>query len=142
MAATSVTVSKLGEGVLTLGATPQDFSWQVTNCRLEPSHEEADQRGTLAKPKRAAEVTTRWVLAGTAIQDFELDGPEGFADYCQDNNGTEVPYVFTPNTAAAKSYTGNCQIRAIVIGGDVDVEITADFSFPCSEDPLRGGGVE
>jgi hypothetical protein len=138
MSATAVTVSKLGVGVLSLGATPQDFSWQVTNCRLEPSHEEADQRGTLAKPKRAAEITTSWVLAGTVIQDWEVDGPEGFADYCQDNNGVEVPYVFTPNTDAGKTYTGNVQIRAVIIGGDVDVELTADFSFPCSEDPTRG----
>lgn len=138
MSATEVTVSKLGEGVLTLGTTPSDFSWQVTNCRLEPSHEEADQRGTLAKPKRAKDITTTWVLAGTAIQDFELDTPIGFQDYCQDTNGTEVPYLFTPNSAAGKTYTGNVQIRAVVIGGDVDVEITADFSFPCSEDPTRG----
>ncbi len=137
MSATDVTVSKLGEGTLTLGPSPNDFSWQVTNCRLEPSHEEADQRGTLAKPKRAKDITTTWVLAGTAIQDFELDAPEGFQEYCRVNNGIEVPYTFTPNTAAGKTYTGNVQIRAIPIGGDIDEEVTADFSFPCSEEPER-----
>jgi hypothetical protein len=135
-AATSTTVSKLGPGKLTLGATPQDFSWQVVNCRLEPTHEEAEQRGTLAQPKRAATITSKWVLAGTAIQDFEI--PNGFQNYCQDNNGVSVPYSFVPNTVAAKKYTGTVQIRSVLIGGDISDELTVDFSFPTNEEPLRG----
>jgi len=126
--------SRLGAGTLTLGATPNDFSFQVTNCRLEPSVTENEARGTLAEPKRAPTTTTDWVLAGTAIQDWEVDAPAGFVEYCRVNDGIEEPFVFTPSTTIGVSYEGTCRITPVMIGGEiVDDDSTSDYSFPISD---------
>jgi hypothetical protein len=138
MAVDDVTDSRLGVGELSLGAVPDEFAMQVTNCRLEPSHEESEARGTLGKPNRAATVKTTWILAGSVVQDWELDAPEGFLEYCRVHNGEEVPFTFVPSTAHAKQYTGTVQIRATTIGGEVDVELSSDFSLPVVGDITRG----
>lgn len=141
MATDDVTDSRLGPGVLELGATPQAFQMQVANGRLEPSHEESDNRPTLGKPDRAKTVKTTWVLAGTLVQDFELDAPEGALEYLRTHNGEEQPFRWVPSDTTAKQYSGTVQIRASTIGGDVDVELTSDFSLPLVGDPERGDVV-
>lgn len=135
----TVTDSRLGPGTLTLGAVPDDFTCQVTNCRLSPSAEEEDALPTLCEPERPASVTTSWALAGTVIQDWELD--DGFVEFCRVNDTTEVPFVFVPNTTAGKQYSGTVQIRAVEIGGDVSAQLTTDFEFPLNGDPVRGDVV-
>ena len=138
MAATDVTDSRLGPGVLELGATPNDYAMQVANVRLEPAHEESEQRGTLGKPERPATVKTKWNLVGTLVQDWELDDPDGALEYLRIHNLEEVPFTWVPSDTHGKQYTGTVQLRAVVIGGDIDVETTADFSFPVIGDPVRG----
>lgn len=139
MAATDVTSSILGPGVLEFGDDPDtiDFSMQMTNVALIPSHEESDQTGTLGKPKRAADVKTTWVLGGTQVQDFELEATEGFSEYARVNNNQEKFWRFVPNDAYAIQYSGKAQIRAVQIGGEIDTELTADFSLPITEGPDR-----
>ena len=141
MAALDVTDSRLGPGVLELGATPDDFAMQVANVRLEPSHEETDQRGTLGKPDRPASVKTTWSLAGTLVQDWELEAPEGALEYLRTHNLEELPFRWVPNDTHAIQYSGTVQIRSVVIGGDIDTETTSDFSFPVVGDIARADVV-
>jgi hypothetical protein len=127
------TGSRLGPGKLTIGTAPNDYSYQITNTRLEPTVEENEARGTLAEPTRAPTTKTTWALAGTVIQDWELESPQGFVEFCRVEDGNEHPFTFVPNTVVAKQYTGTCRVTAVIIGGEiVDDDSTSDFSFPVS----------
>lgn len=129
--------SRLGPGTLKLDAV--EHGWQISNVRLEPSIEDEDGTPTLAEPEPAPLASVSWVLAGSAIQDFEL--PAGFVNYCLDNALDEVPFEWVPNTtmggATKLKYAGTCQIRPVTIGGDVAVQVTTDFEFPVIGEPVR-----
>ena len=139
MATNDVTSSILGPGVFEVGTDPDniEFAMQMTNVALTPSHEDTEQRGTLGKPKRAAQVKTTWAVGGTAVQDFELEATEGFSEYCRVNNGVEKFWRFIPNNVYAVQYSAHAQVRAIPIGGEIDEELTADFSWPVTDDIVR-----
>ena len=62
--------SRLGPGTLVLG-TLTSIECQMANVRLEPSADETDGTPTLCEPAPAPQLSTSWVLAGTAIQDFD-----------------------------------------------------------------------
>lgn len=125
---------KLGPGVLMLGTDPDDLSFeqQMTNTRLEPSENvDAGETFNLLDGGEVTDddnVTYTYVLAGTALQDLNVDG---FTDYCYANKGTNVAFKFIPNTArgATVGVTGICRIAPILIGGDVKVRNTAPWSF-------------
>jgi hypothetical protein len=126
--------SRLGPGTLTLATF--DHSFQIANVALEPDVSDEDGTPTLAVPEPAPLATVAWALTGTAIQDFEL--PAGFVNYCMDNALAEVAFEWVPNTAyGLLKYAGTCQVRPVTVGGDVAVQITTDFSFPCIGEPVR-----
>lgn len=132
----ALTDSRLGPGTLTLGTT--EFGAQATNVRLVPTVEEIDGTPTLADPTPAPETQApTWALEGTAIQDWE--DTTGFVDYCRENSGTTVAFTWVPNTSGATdpTFTGNCVVKAIEIGGDVAVQLTSDFSFRVIGQPTR-----
>lgn len=126
--------SRLGPGTLVLG-TLTSIECQMANVRLEPSADETDGTPTLCEPAPAPELTTSWVLAGTAIQDFEDDA--GFVEYCRLNDGTTVTFTWIPATAYGVEFSGSVQVRAVAIGGDVAVQITTDWEFPVVGDITR-----
>jgi len=126
--------SRLGPGTLTLG-TLTSIECQMSNVRLEPSADETDGTPTLCEPTPAPELTTTWVLAGTAIQDWE--DAEGFVEYCRLNVGLTVAFTWVPSTAKGVEFAGNCQVRAVAIGGQVSVQITTDWEFPVVGDITR-----
>jgi hypothetical protein len=129
--------SRVVKGVLTLGVTPgTDFSCQPTNIRVTPSYaDDGDQVETLCGDVIPAGKKESWVLAGTAIQDF--DDPDGFLAYCFENRMTTVPFEWQPNITGAPTWSGNVVIVALEEGGDVNVRITTDFEFDVSGIPLR-----
>lgn len=131
---TAPTDSRQGPGTLTLGSS--DYGAQISNVNLTPSQNSTDGTPTLGNPKPAPMVETSWELSGTAIQDWE--NTDGFVEYCRTNNNTEVPFVWTPNTNKAVTYSGTCQIRAVEIGGDVATQNTSDFTFPVVGELTRG----
>ena len=131
-----VTIDRLGPGTLTFGASPNDFSMQVSRCVLIPDHSEEDGIATLGDPDPIAEVTTSWTLEGDAVSDWAQ--ADGFVNWTFDNNLSEQPFEFVPNNAEAVKWTGTVQIRAMEIGGDVSSVITTAFSFPCKGTPVRG----
>lgn len=125
--------SRLGPGTLTLGTT--EYGTQASNVRLTPNHEDNEGTPTLGIPVPAPEVKTTWVLAGTAVQDWE--DAAGFIEYCRDNNNTQVSFSWEPNTDAGVTFSGTCLIKAVEIGGDVAVQTTSDFEFPVVGDVTR-----
>jgi hypothetical protein len=132
-----LTDSRLGVGTLLLGAV--DHSTQIANVVLTPSVDETDGTPTLADPTPLPEQRETWALEGSAIQDFELEA--GFVNYCFDNAGSVVPFVFTPNTGDGTNWTGSVLVASVPIGGDAGVQITADFSFAVEGKPTRNAGA-
>lgn len=132
----AVTDSRLGPGTLTIGTN--DYGMQASNVRLTPSNDSTDGTPTLGEPNPAPILTTSWELSGSAIQDWEADTPDGFVEYCRANNNTVVTFEWVPNTGKTVTYTGTCQIQAVEIGGDVNTQITTDFTFPVVGDITRG----
>lgn len=130
----AVMTSRVKEGVLTFGAapTPVDFSCQPTNVRLTPTTATEDPVETLCGDSVAGTGSTTWVLAGTAIQDF--DDPDGFVNYCFTHDGDTVDFSWQPN-ADGGTYTGQCVVQAVEIGGDVNARITTDFEFAINGTP-------
>jgi len=140
----AVTESKLKTGKLTLGGTPPvtppgpptggtEFSCQATNVTITPAFsDEGDKVETLCGDTVLPTTKTDWSLTGTSIQDF--DDPDGFQKYTWDNNLTEVPFLWQPNTGTTVFY-GVVQVRALVVGGDVNTRITSDFEWPINGEP-------
>lgn len=132
-----ITESKLKEGKLTLGGTGgtggTDFSCQPTNVRVTPSHDESgDEVETLCGDTLGAEVKTSWKLNGTSIQDF--DNAAGFVRYTVEHNLEKVEFTWQPN-AGAFAVTGEVEVRAVEIGGDVNARLTSDFEWPVTDTP-------
>lgn len=117
--------SRQGVGVLMIGT--HDYSAQISNVRLTPNHDTEDGTKTLGFPHPAPLATTTWTLAGSAIQDWE--SAAGFVRFTIDNNNTEVPFEWTPNSGKAFKATGRCQVLAVELGGDIDTQTTTDFEF-------------
>jgi len=145
-----ITESKLKEGKLTLGGTGSppiggvEFSCQATNVRVAPTfNDTGDEVETLCGDKLSPDTKATWNLQGTSIQDF--DAPESFIKYTWDNNLVKTPFTWQPN-ANSTVVSGIAQIRAVEMGGDVNVRLTTDFDWPLDGDPdvtwpVAGGGA-
>jgi hypothetical protein len=133
----SVTDSRLGPGTLSLG-TMTGAGCQMSNVRLVPSVDESEGTPTLCDPTPPPLMTTTWTLSGSAVQDWESD--DGFVEFCRLNDNTVVDFEWVPNTTLAEpvAYSGQVQIRAVEIGGDVAVQNTTAFEFPVVGAPTRG----
>lgn len=126
--------SRLKTGVLAFGgATPRDFSCQPTNVKLTPSTNTEDPVETLCGLSIAGAGSTTWVLAGTAIQDF--DDVSGFVLFAFNNDGETVPFTWTPNPDSG-TWSGTCIVQAVELGGDVNTRLTTDFTFSVNGKPL------
>jgi hypothetical protein len=134
----TIVESRVKQGVLTFGedAESSDFSCQPTNVRVTPSYDDdGDQLETLCGDVIPPGKKESWVLAGTAVADF--DNPEGFLSYCFDNRMMTVPFKWQPNITGAPTWSGNVVIVALEEGGDVNTRITSDFEFDLSGTPVR-----
>ena len=80
-------------------------------------------------------MTETWSLQGSAIQDWSDDA--GFVEYCRQNSNTVVAFDWVPDAAGAVKFTGNCQVVAVDIGGDVATQNTSDWEFAVVGDPGR-----
>ena len=129
--------SRLGPGTLSLGST--DYGTQVSNVRLVPNNDTQDGTATLGIPEPAPLISTTWALEGDAIQDWE--DAAGFVEYCRTNNNTTVAFEWVPNTAKAVTYSGQCTITAVEIGGAVSEQLSTSFTFQVVGDVSRAGGA-
>lgn len=133
----SVTIDKLGPGTLSFGTgTPKEFGVQVSSCALVPAVKEEDGIPTLGDPEPIATMNTTWTLKGEVVSDWAE--ATGVVAYCMDNAGTVVAFEFIPNTSKGVKFTGQAQIRALEIGGEVGAVLKAGFELPVKGQPVRG----
>jgi hypothetical protein len=134
------TDSRIGPGTLLIGTAPgTEYGTQTSAVKLVPTVNSTDGTPTLANPEPPPETDTTYALEGTAINDFT--DPTGFQRYCFDNDGLETEFTWTPSTADAAVLAGMLTVRAFEMGGDVAVQLTTDFSFPCTGKPTWTGGT-
>jgi hypothetical protein len=128
----AIVESRLKDGILTLGTTPEDFSCQVTNCRINSSYDDdGDAVETLCGDQIApGRKLGGRSLAGTVIQDFDA-ATNSFIEYCWDNDLDVVDFSYVPNATGAPTITGQCRIEVPgeTYGGDVNTRVTSDFEF-------------
>lgn len=133
----------VGDGTLTIGAAPLDISAQVTSMRIEWTENvtTADVIPVLSGEETGGEeeATYTAALAGNVVQDIDA---AGFVEYSWTNKGTEVPFVFVPNTAKGRQVTGTVRVSPVTLGGDVrDKTPRSDISWSCIGDPVLGDVV-
>lgn len=130
----------LGPGSLKFGETgsPREIAQQMTKAELDPNTTVEDDVHVLSGETVEGEQTTTWSLKGTVNQDFDTDS---FEEYCIENAGVKLPFIFTPNSANERLWSGVCRLRPIKIGGDVKKKNSSDFEFSLIGAPLPGDVV-
>ena len=133
----TINAQTMGPGVFTIGAvgTPLDLTAQVRSLRVTPSVEAEDALPTLSGETLGGERTYTWVVSGTLIQDLTEDG---MFDYTWGNAGAQVPFTFTPSTAAGRTVTGTVTVDPLELGGDVKAKNTVDFEWSVVGQPVLG----
>jgi hypothetical protein len=134
----AVQAQKMGPGVFTIGevGTPLDLTAQVISAKVTPSVNTEDATMTLSGETLAGDRSTTWKLAATLIQDLTEDG---MFDYTWANDGDEVPFTFTPSTAAGRTITGTVVVAPLELGGDVGVKkSTTDLEWDIVGTPTLG----
>jgi hypothetical protein len=138
-----ITESRVKSGTLTFGGegggtagTGTVFACQATTVKVTPSYAaDGDAVETLCGDQIPEGKKTTWTLNGTSIQDF--DDPEGFLAYCFTNSLTTVAFEWAPNITGAPTWSGDCVIKALEEGGDVNKRITTDWEFDIVGTPTR-----
>ncbi len=126
----------LGPGSLSIGEVgPRQFGAQLTKCLLSPDIKTDDDVYTLDGSVVDGEDTITWTLAGTLLQDYDLDSLE---DYCLEHASEKLAFVFVPSDAHHRTYSGVVKIRPVAVGGDIKKKNTSDFTFPCVGQPTPG----
>ena len=146
--------SHLKNGTLTLTAgapgTPVDVSCQVTNCRVSTAYsDDGDAVTTLCgDSKSPPRKLDGHKLAGTLIQDFDLDEASGgVIDFLWNHSLELVDFEFVPNDVTSTATIAGkvtIEIPADSYGGDVGPRLTADFEWSIDGAPTRtyGGAIE
>jgi len=132
---------KLGPGLLSIGevGTSVDFTCQITAAHVDWNVDAGDDTPVLCGETVPGERTYTSVLAGTLFQDLDAIAGEGIVDYTWANKGTEVPFTFVPNTAAAKQVSGTVIVDPLSVGGDeAGANMTSDFEWAIVGEPVLG----
>ncbi|WP_373148177.1 hypothetical protein [Bifidobacterium breve] len=121
-------IRTLGPGKLTIADTGKgrDFSAQVTKVQLAASNNTDDPINFLDGSQDTS-TSTDWTLEGTIVDDFDADN---LSAWCFDHAGEQMPFEWVPNDKGKIKWTGNVNVSAVSIGGDVKSKNTNDFSFP------------
>lgn len=127
----------VGPGVLTIGevGTPLDLSAQVKSVKVTPKVNKEDDTPVLSGATLEGDRTYDWTLSATLLQDLS-DG--GLIEYSWANAGTEVPFTFTPSTAAGKAVTGTLVVDPVELGGDAKTKPTSDVEWGIVGTPELG----
>lgn len=124
-------IRTLGPGKLTITDTGKgrDFSAQVTKVQLAASNNTDDPINFLDGSQDTS-TSTDWTLEGTIVDDFDADN---LSAWCFDHAGEQMPFEWVPNAKGKIKWTGNVNVSAVSIGGDVKSKNTNDFSFPVTD---------
>jgi hypothetical protein len=95
----------------------------------------ADDTLRLCGDVRVGTTTYGATLSVTIAQD--LANPDGLVFLSWDNMGQVCGFVFTPNTAAAATITGELVMDPLDVGGDTGGEaMTSDATWDCVGKPV------
>lgn len=124
-------IRTLGPGKLTITdkVKGRDFSAQVTKVQLAASNNTDDPINFLDGSQDTS-TSTDWTLEGTIVDDFDADN---LSAWCFDHAGEQMPFEWVPNAKGKIKWTGNVNVSAVSIGGDVKSKNTNDFSFPVTD---------
>ena len=137
-----INTTKLGPGTLTLGAGAMEVNAQLTACSVVPSENvtTTDSIKVLSGEELAGDDSASYTftLEGTFLQD--LGAVASVVDWSWSNMGTEQPFTFTPNTAAAVEVSGTLTPVPLRVGGDeVDAgPMASDFTWRIKGTPDLG----
>lgn len=119
----------LGPGVLKFGETgsEREFSSATTKTEFSPEVKTEDAVALLDGSHH--QPTGEWggTISGTFYQEY---GAAGLIAWCFEHAGELMPFVFTPRSGTGLiTFSGQCTIQPVKVGGDVLKENTTDFSF-------------
>lgn len=142
----TINESRLKNGTLsftptTPPGTAVNYECQATNVHVTPSYEDdGDAVETLCGDTKAPGKKGTYVLAGTVIQDFDLEA--GFQAFTWEHEAETVAFEWVPNdVTTGPTITGSCVIVGLEIGGDVNTRLTTDFEFATEGKPTITWGT-
>lgn len=136
----------LGPGTLTFGETGTeiDASCEVNNLRITVSKDQEDSTTKLCGTTKPGATSYTYALEGNT--DTDVEDPDGFFAMSQLAKGTEVPFVFVPNTAAGTQAAGTVVMDPLEFGADeYGATLDSDFEFTLVGEPAYtygGAAVE
>lgn len=107
----------LGDGLLTLGTTPSDFSGEVLGATVTHEYEDVGEARTMLDGTVRPAGQKR-IDGFTASVENDLTA-SGLYNFLVTNDGTEQAFVFTPNTVDGASWTGTMVCR---LPGDIGAD--------------------
>lgn len=122
------TDSRLGPGTLTFNAGVDDFSTQVSACKLVPSTKTEDGTPVLTDVTPQPVTTITWTLDFDVISDW--GNGSGFVLWALDNANTAATFKFTPSTSIGNYFEGAVTVLPVEIGGDVYKQAIVSASWP------------
>ena len=129
MPSTALKVVPLGDGTLTIGDTPFDFSCEVTGASVTHDYDDGeDPVTTLCGQKVAGSGQSR--TDGLEFSTLASLESTGLYKYCQDHDLDTVAFAFTPNTTNGAKWAGHVQLRlpesigADEYGANIEAEYT------------------
>jgi hypothetical protein len=130
---------KFGPGTLKIGetATAVDVSCLVNGAVISAEKDEGDTRTALCGTVRPGTTSYSWTLAGN--MDIDPEDPDGIFMLSSTAYGTELPFVFTPNTVGQVTATGVLVLDPLDFGNSEDdaygSAMTSDFEFSLVGEP-------
>lgn len=101
------TVVPLGPGTVTIGATPLAFDCEVTAASVTHEYDTADSVTRLCGDVVPGESTRTDTFTASITNDLTA---AGLYAYIHSVDMTVQPLIFTPNTAAAATWTGDVTV--------------------------------
>lgn len=134
----AVNTITMGPGKFTIGdvAALTTFDSQVRAIRLVPSVDNGDPIDVLSGEQVAGDRSESFTIEGTMLQDFGSTASR--TEWLFEHRGETHSFEFVPSTAAGKKITGQLQVEAIEIGGDVKTKPESDFEFNVIGVPVIG----
>lgn len=119
----------VGPGKLQIGDTENltTFESQIRSAKLVPSVDKGDPIDVLSGEQAAGDRSESFTLQGTMLQDF--GSTDSKTEWLFTHRGETHPFEYTPNNAKGKKITGQVEVEAIDIGGDVKAKAESDFEF-------------
>jgi hypothetical protein len=128
-----VETTPLGPGSLTItppAGTALDLSCQVESGVVHVDKSKSDDVVMLCGDVRVGPTTYSSTLTVTIAQD--LGNPDGVVFFSWDHRGEVCGFVYTPNTDAGATVTGDLVMDPLDVGGDTGGEdMTSDATWDC-----------